>query len=122
SRWPHNGDHLASVERLLDTRKGKEKRMRVLDYAEIDAMSVVELPDRNVVCDCGCALIEVNILSGDNFFIGSFDNVNTAVDVCGNQIGGYPLLTNNSGPTTHDRSKTEEENEGTTQTVGLPLW
>jgi hypothetical protein len=110
------------VERLLDARKGKEKRMRVLDYAEIDAMSVVELPDRNVVCDCGCALIEVNILSGDNFYIGSFDNVQTAVDVCGNQIGGNAILIDNSGAVTQDPSQTAWVECDTTQTIGVPLW
>src|SRR5207248_10030178 len=69
----------------------------VLDYPDIDALSVVELPDRNVICDCGCPLIEVNILSGDTFVIGSYDTFNTAVNVCGNQIGGTPVIFDDNG-------------------------
>src|SRR5437763_16435848 len=69
----------------------------VLDYPDIDALSVVELPDRNVICDCGCPLIEVNILSGDTFVIGSYDTFNTAVNVRGNQIGGTPVILDDNG-------------------------
>src|SRR5437762_11592683 len=63
----------------------------VLDYPDIDALSVVELPDRNVTCDCGCPLIEVNILSGDTSVIGSYDTLHTAVKVRCHQFGGKPL-------------------------------
>lgn len=68
-----------------------------LDLETIDSLTAVELPDRTVICDCGCPLIEVNILSGDTFNIGSFDTVQTAVAVCGNQIGGaqYSLFDSN---------------------------
>src|SRR2546421_12233007 len=64
----------------------------VLDYPDIDALSVVELPDRNVICDCGCPLIEVNILSGDTFVIGSDDTLHPAVNVFGHHNGGPPVL------------------------------
>src|SRR2546429_8187014 len=62
----------------------------VLDYPDIDALSVVELPDRNVICDCGCPLIEVNILSGDTFVIGSSKPLQQGVNVFGNQNSGTP--------------------------------
>ena len=77
---------------------GQEAAMKTtLDLETIDALTAVELPDRTVICDCGCPLIEVNILSGDTFNVGSFDSVQTAVAVCGNQLGGanYSLFDSN---------------------------
>ena len=55
---------------------------KLLDSQTIDAMTAVELPDRNLTCDCGCFLVWLDILSGNEINIDFEPTVNVAIANC----------------------------------------
>ncbi len=60
---------------------------KLLEYNDIDSLTAVELPDRNVVTVC---LLIVDA-SGNTLNVLSFNDIATAVNVCGQQINATVL-------------------------------
>jgi hypothetical protein len=60
---------------------------QLLDDSALDALTAVELPDRNLVCDCGCALIVVDF-SGWTINVLSFNDIESAIGFCVQFLNG----------------------------------
>jgi len=97
---------------------------KTLDFAEIDSLTAVELPDRNLLDSCGNCffVIWIDVLNNWTVFSDNQDSFNQQINDCYAQGGSITQMGYNDPSNTIDPSQINDPTSTTGAINNIPLF